>query len=172
MSTALARARELALRFRTRTKTVVLGTTSPDGIPDASVAPAVLGEDGAIYVYISGLAAHTRNLAATRRASLLLLEDESATTQLLARRRLTFPATAALVSREGAECDGIIAGFREKFGAPIGLLSTMRDFQIFRLTLQPGRLVAGFGEAYTVDPLDWTNLDPVGPRPAGSADPR
>lgn len=163
MNSAPATARELALRFRTEFKTVVLGTTSADGVPDASVAPAVLRDDGAVYVYISGLAAHTRNLAATRRASLLLLEAESATAQLLARRRLTFPCTATAVPRANPEFDPIISAFRQKFGAPISLLATMPDFQIFRLTLQPGRLVAGFGEAYTVEPLDWTKLSQVRP---------
>lgn len=164
MSTSLERARTLALSLRNGFKTVVLGTTSAAGVPDASVAPAVRGRDGEVFVYISGLSAHTRNLTATGRASLLLLEDESATAQLLARRRLTFPCAAAPVAREHADFAPTLAALREKFGAAIDLLSTMPDFQLFRLTLEPGRLVAGFGEAYTVDPLDWASLDRVGPR--------
>jgi len=159
---ALSRARETAGWFRREFKTVLLGTTSVQGEPDASVAPAVLGTDGVFYVYVSTLSAHTRNLLGTRRASVLLIEDEAASPQLLARRRLTFPCEATLIPRDGEEFVRGLSALKEKFGGVMEHLGTMTDFQLIRLTPGRGRLVNGFGQAYEVAALDWTQLTPVG----------
>mgnify|MGYP001598083429 FL=1 len=159
---ALARAREVATAFRRDFRTIVLGTISPEGEPDASVAAAVLGADGAFYVYVSTLSTHTRNLLNTRRGSVLLIEDEAAATQLLARKRLTFPCTAELMPRGGDVFTAIMAALKAKFGPVMEHLETMTDFQLVRLAPAPGRLVTGFGRAYDVDPADWSKLSHFG----------
>lgn len=158
----LARARETTAWFRREFKTVLLGTTSKEGTPDASVAPAVLGDDGAFHVYVSTLSAHTNNLLNTGRASLLLIEDEAASSQLLARRRLTFPCESRLVLRDDAGFPPVMAKLKEKFGKVMEHLETMTDFQLVRLQPSKGRLVIGFGQAFDVDPADWENLTHVG----------
>jgi len=158
----LAQARETAGRFRREFKTVLLGTVSSEGEPEASVAPAVIGADGAFYIYVSTLAAHTRNILQTARASVLLIEDEAASAQLLARRRLTFSCIAAPIARKDDAFPRIMDPLKEKFGEAMAHLETMTDFHLFRLMPVRGRLVTGFGQAYEVDPLDWTQVGPVG----------
>lgn len=158
----LARAREAAARLRENFKTVILGTVSKDGLPDASVAPAVLGADGAFYVYVSGLSLHTRNLADTAKASVFIIQDESAASQLLARQRLTFPCAAECVARDQADFAAHMTALKAKFGPVMEHLEGMIDFRMFRLAPSRGRLVAGFGQAYDVDPLDWNQLGHVG----------
>ena len=158
----LAQARETAGWFRREFKTVLLGTVSSGGDPEASVAPAVVGDDGAFYVYVSTLAAHTRNLLQTSRASILLIEDEVASAQLLARRRLTFPCSASPIAREDEAFARMMVPLKEKFGEVMEHLETMTDFHLVRLLPGRGRLVTGFGQAYDVDPLDWTQVVPVG----------
>jgi len=153
---------EIITRFRGNLRTVVLGTVSSEGEPEASVAAAVPGEGGTMAVYVSGLAAHTGNLRANGRASVLLAEDEAAAGQPLARRRLTFACTASPVSRDSAEFSTLVAAFRARFGATIDLLATMPDFQLFRLTPHRGRLVVGFGQAFEVEPRDWSVRKRVG----------
>lgn len=170
MSPALERARALVNQLRTEFKTIVLGTASPDGEPDASPVAAVLEADGVFCICVSGLAAHTRHLLANRRASVLLVEDESSARQPFARRRLTFTCSAAAIPRDGADASRVLAALREKFGAPVDLVASLPDFQLIALTPQRGRLVAGFGEAYDVDPRDWKCLTPVG-RPFPPRDP-
>lgn len=159
---ALDRAREAAARLRDNLKTVILGTVSGEGIPDASVAPAVLGEDGAFYVYVSGLSLHTRNLADTGKASVFIIQDETAAKQLLARQRLTFPCTAEPVARDTDAFTVRMTALKASFGPVMEHLEGMVDFRLFRLAPSRGRLVAGFGQAYDVDPLDWNNLSHVG----------
>ena len=147
---------EFIARLRGNWRTVVLGTVSPDGEPEASIAAAVLGEGGTIFLYVSGLAAHTRNLRASGRASVLLAEDESSATEPLARRRLTFACRAAPVARDRPEFATIMAAFRTRFGATIDVLATLPDFQLFHLSPERGRLVVGFGQAFEVGPGDWS----------------
>lgn len=159
---ALQRAREAAARFRAEFKTVLLGTASPEGEPDASVAPAILDADGAFLVYVSTLSAHTRNLFNTGRASVLLIEDEAAAQHLLARKRLTFRCTAAYVPRGDERFVAAMPLLKAKFGPVMEHLEKMTDFQLMRLIPQGGRLVAGFGQAYEVDPQDWMQLSHVG----------
>lgn len=166
MPDVLTRARDLTAHFRATLSTLVLGTASAAGEPDASVAATLLDERGAFLIYVSGLAAHTRNLRENPRASVLLVEPEAATGQPLARRRLTFACTAAPIARDSAEHPALVLAFRTRFGPAIDLLAGLPDFQLVRLTPQRGRVVAGFGAAFDVDPLDWSRLTAVS-RPAG-----
>lgn len=166
MSDSLSRARDLIAQFRANLSTVVLGTSSADGEPDSSVAATLLDPSGAFVVFVSGLAAHTRNLRANPRASVLLVEAETSTTQPLARRRLTFACAAEPVARDSAAHAALVTAFRAKFGGAIDLLAGLPDFQLVRLTPLRGRVVVGFGAAFAVDPHDWTQLSPVGPPPA------
>lgn len=152
------RARAWVLAQRAGFKTVILGTVSPQGEPDASVAGAILAPDGSFRIYVSGLAAHTRHLLATRRASVLLIEDESAAAQPLARRRLTFACSADPVPRDTADFHESLPALRTKLGPSFDLIATLGDFQLIRLAPERARLVAGFGETYAVDPRDWSRL--------------
>ncbi len=156
----LDRARAWVVTLRSRFKTIILGTTSATGEPDASVAGAILATDGSFRIFVSGLAVHTRHLLATGRASVLLVEDEAACAQPLARRRLTFPCTVEPVAREDPDFAVSTRALREKLGPAFDLLLNLGDFQLLRLIPQSGRLVAGFGETYDVDPRDWTRLSP------------
>lgn len=158
---SIARGREAVAQLR-EFKTILLGTADRTGLPDASVAPAVIGPDGAFHVYVSALSIHTRNLVDTQKASVLVIEDEADAAQLLARRRLTFPCTASPVPRDAAEFTPIMTQLKTKFGAVMTHLETMTDFQLIRLVPARGRLVAGFGQAFDVDPIDWNQLSHVG----------
>ena len=166
MSDPLLRARDLIAQFRADLSTLVLGTSSADGEPDASVAATLLDPSGAFVVFVSGLAAHTRNLRDNPRASVLLVEAATATNPPLARRRLTFACAAESVARDSAAHAALVAAFRAKFGEAIDLLAGLPDFQLVRLTPLRGRVVVGFGAAFAVDPHDWTRLSPVGRPPA------
>jgi len=152
------RARAAALHLRETAKTCLLATADSSGAPDSSVAPFVLAPDGALHTYISNLSLHTANLRANPRASVLLIEDESTASHLLARRRLTLRCTASFVARESDAFAAPMQALREKFGPVMSQLESMHDFHLVRLVPDRVRLVAGFGQAYDADPIDWTRL--------------
>jgi len=161
----LARAQAWVADRRANFRTVFLATASSTGEPEASVVAAALDAHGAFLIHVSGLAAHTRQLRETGRASLLLAEDEAATTQPLARRRLTWRCTAEFLTPADDEFPVSVNSLRARFGPAFELTLTLPDFQLIRLVPQSGRLVAGFGETYDVDPADWTRLTPFAPPP-------
>jgi putative heme iron utilization protein len=128
-------------------RSAVLATAAPDGAPDASYAPFVRLDDGAFHVYVSGLAAHTRNLAATGRASVLLIEPEKAAAEIFARRRLTFGCRAEPVARASPRWDRVLDLFAAKFGAVVDLVRPLEDFVLVRLAPESALFVRGFANA-------------------------
>lgn len=141
---------ELYRTFPQQFRSLVLSTVTAKGAPHASYAPFVMDEQKAIYVFVSGLSAHTANLRATERASVLLIEDESKTEQIFARRRLSYDCAAQVLERNDRDWDAIAAQFAERFGGIIDVLKGLNDFDIFRLMPQSGQFVIGFGAAYRI----------------------
>ncbi len=159
MNDGQSQARELVARACSRLSTVVLGTAGADGEPESSVAAAILDESGAFIVYVSGLAAHTRNLRVNPRASVLLAEDEAEVSHPFARRRLSFACSAHSIAREAPDYAPLVAALRQKFGATVDMIASLPDFTLVRLVPQRGRVVAGFGAAFDVNPRDWHRPD-------------
>lgn len=159
-------ARSFVAEIRANLSTVCLATTNREGTPEASIAAALLDKDSAFIIYISGLAAHTRNLRENPLASVLLAEPENAATNALARRRLTFACSAEAVARDSALHTQFVTDFLAKFGPTIEVLAGLPDFQFVRLTPHRGRVVVGFGAAFEVEPRDWHHLTPVNRPPA------
>ncbi|MBE9078546.1 pyridoxamine 5'-phosphate oxidase family protein [Romeria aff. gracilis LEGE 07310] len=135
-------------------------STVKAGQPQASYAPFVMDRDRNFYIYISGLSAHTENLKTSGIASVLFLEDEVQTTQIFARRRLSYSCDAAPVMPESAQWNQIADQFEARFGNIIQLFRGLADFQIFQLQARSGRFVLGFGAAYEVDPSNLGTLLP------------
>ncbi|WP_042342427.1 HugZ family protein [Calothrix sp. PCC 7507] len=137
-------------------KSIIISTVSEQGLPNASYAPFVKDELKNIYIYVSGLSTHTKNIYANPHVSVLLIEDESQSNQVFARRRLNFDCTATLIERETEEWNKIVEQFQERFGQIIEVLRDLNDFRIFQLTPYEGRFVIGFGAAYHIS---GNNLD-------------
>ena len=143
-------------------QSVILSTISADGIPNASYAPFVRDDDRNFYIYVSGLAAHTQNLASNPKVGILLIEDEAKVEQIFARTRLSFDCTATELERESELWLKIADRFGDRFGDIIGNLRGLADFRIFKLAPDEGRFVMGFGAIY---PILGDNLDRLVPLP-------
>lgn len=157
VSDAFRRAQDAAVYLRDTFKTVLLSTVSAAGEPEASVTGAVYA-NGEFLIYVSTMSAHTHNLRATGRASVLVIEDEATAKQILARRRLTFSCTAAPIARDTPEFTQAMDAMKQKFNPVMSQMEHMMDFEMVRLTPGRGRLVAGFAAAFDVNPTDWTDL--------------
>ncbi|MEL7224428.1 MAG: pyridoxamine 5'-phosphate oxidase family protein [Cyanobacteria bacterium J06576_12] len=137
---------------------IMLGTVSNDGLPQASYAPCIVDQERNIYIFVSGLSAHTQNLSSTGKASVLFIEDEAKTTQMFARKRLSYDCSGVLLSRGSDQWDAITTQFAERFGKIVEVMIGLPDFRIFQLKPSTGRFVVGFGAAYDVDPGDLDKL--------------
>ncbi|GAB4272550.1 MAG: hypothetical protein Kow0065_21740 [Methylomicrobium sp.] len=128
---------------------VLMATVGEDGKPEASYA-AYVKHEGDYYVYISELAAHTRNLSANGNVSLLFIEDESDASHLFARQRVTFQGLAEEVERDSEPFKQVMNLFQQKFGQFIEMLKKMEDFHLFRIHPTKGSFVQGFARAFTI----------------------
>lgn len=131
-------------------QSVQLATVDDSGVPFASYSPAVLDDERNFYVYVSEIANHTQNLRGNGRASFMVIEDETLSHQIFARKRITFNARGTEVARDSKKWEEILGRFEEKFGKVVEHLKTMDDFHLIRLEPQDGRLVLGFGRAYSI----------------------
>ena len=127
------------------------GPCSADGVPEASYAPFVRNGDNAFYICVSDLSRHTGHLVANARASVLIVEDESASPQLFTRRRLVFECDAEQVDRGSERWHTTMNVFERKFGEVIGLIRPLADFRMFALAPRRGVFVKGFGQAFRVE---------------------
>lgn len=140
-------------------RTASLATTDHSGSPHASYVPIAVDSEHNFYLFCSELAEHTVNLQSQGRASLILLEDESRSTQLFARNRLTVDGTIEPIGRDAQGWTQAAEVYRERFGKLFDQLVGLKDFHMFRLRPQGARLVVGFGAAYRVGLPDWTSLE-------------
>ncbi len=131
-------------------QSVVLGSVDAEGAPFGSYAPFCFYE-GRYFIFISDVATHAKNIQRTPRASLLFIEDEAASANIFARKRLSLQCRAEVIGREIPLFETVMECFEARFGAEmIGMLRQMADFNLYALTPYNGEATFGFGEAYTV----------------------
>tara|TARA_B100001996_G_scaffold292219_1_gene232430 strand:- start:134 stop:646 length:513 start_codon:yes stop_codon:yes gene_type:complete len=148
MNDTLSKAIKEKEKIISEMNTMILSTTDSKGIPNASYAPTTIDESGNFYIYISELSKHTQNLLNSNNASLMIIEDESKSDNLFARRRFTMNSNSKEVVRDSNEWNEKIQLLENKFKEQIGFLKNMTDFHLFKLTPIDGLLVHGFGRAF------------------------
>src|SRR5690554_7544094 len=96
------------------------------------------------------MAKHTKKLL-NGQASVMFIEDESATKQIYARERLTFDTATSQVERDSELWNQVLPQLKEAHGKVLDILSEMQDFILIQLNPTKGNYVNGFGSAYIVD---------------------
>lgn len=131
-------------------QSVVIGSLDEDGSPFCSYAPFI--RDGSrYYVFISDVARHSANLRRTPRASLLFIEDEAATANLFARKRVVMQCGVEVIARDAESFTPVMERFKTAFGEEMmGMLMSMKDFNLYAFRVTAGEATFGFGEAYTL----------------------
>jgi putative heme iron utilization protein len=135
--------------FLNNRKTLNLSSLDEDGHPYASYAPFALGEES-IYVLLSDIAVHGRNLKNNPKAAVLVVEDESEAATIFARIRVNYQVKADHVELDSEDYKAGIKALSEKHGDRIHNLAGLTDFNLFRLTPLGGRYVKDFGRAYAI----------------------
>ncbi len=137
-------------------QTLLLSTVTSQGIPEASYAPYVRDKKGVFYIYVSELAAHTKNMLLNKRVSILFIQAEKETKNFFARERVVFDCSINEVQLQDEIYQQQLAKMQEKFGETVALLTSLPDFHLLALTAINGKYVAGFGKAYSINTSDWT----------------
>jgi putative heme iron utilization protein len=135
------------LALRDQVYSVQLATLTRDATPEASYAPCIWFE-GDCFIFLSELASHTQNLKFNPSISLLLIEAETAAGNAFARKRISLSGSAQIVARADDTYQRVIRDFYQRFGEVMKLIEPLPDFHLFRIIVQRGRFIRGFGQAY------------------------
>lgn len=132
-----------------------LATSGNEGEPEASMVAYVLTEDGAgLYLHLSELAAHTRNLMRSAQASLAVSEKDSGGDPQQLQRATLFGHVEALERDSEA-----YATARERYLARLpdaAMLFDFSDFHLFRMEITRVRFTGGFAQAYSYEGSELT----------------
>ncbi len=132
-------------------RSAALATLGPDGHPSASLVGLATDIDGTPIILISGLAAHTGNIAGDPRTSLLISPGGKG--DPLAHARITLKVRARRIERESE--DG--ARIRRRYLArqpKSALYADFPDFSFFALDIEGASLNGGFARAFAPTPAD------------------
>ena len=142
----------MALRTLLNTQRVAaLGTLGDDGHPFVSMVPfAIDGSSGHLVIHVSALAAHARNLQATPRVSLMVLQAEVAGEPVHALPRVTLDGMAAVLEADGPAWASAKAAYLARF-PDVEYMTQLGDFRFVAITVIGARQVAGFGAARSID---------------------
>ena len=141
---------------------VQLATINSDNLPEASYAPCAWHE-GDCYLFLSALSSHTGNLRRNPRISLLLLDPGEAA-NAFARKRASLHGSVRIIDRDDAIFARIMQEFHHSFGKVMQIIEPLPDFVLFRVNLEAGSFVRGFGQAYRLHGKGLEQLSPLDPR--------
>lgn len=136
--------------LRTGFQSLLMATVNDQNFPEISYA-SYIEEGGKFYIFISELAAHTKNLLNNNKASVMFIEEESKAGHSFARKRQTFTCEASRVARDNHSFDLLIDKMQARFGNLIETLRHLNDFHLIELSPLSGQYVAGFGKTYEIE---------------------
>lgn len=138
----------LAQLVRART-TAALGTLHA-GAPYVSMVPYAIADDGSGFIiHVSTLAAHTKDMLADARVSVLIAEAEGSAKSPLALARVSVQAMAQQVASASPGLPEFSAAYVARFPDAEQMFG-FADFSIFLIRPVSARFVAGFGEAHSL----------------------
>ena len=136
----------LARLLRARS-TAALGTLRA-GAPFVSMVPYALA-GGGFVVHVSVLAAHTKDMLADARVSLMVAQAEDGGTSPLGLMRVSVQGQAQQIAADAPELVALKAAYLARFPDAEPMFG-FGDFSIFLVRPESARFVAGFGQAHSL----------------------
>jgi heme oxygenase (biliverdin-IX-beta and delta-forming) len=128
-----------------------LGTLH-DGEPYVSMVPfAVLADGPEFVVHVSALAAHTKDMLAESRVSLLVIAPDDPAIAPQATARLTIQGDAARLDESEARYAAAKRAYMDRFPQSAQTFA-LPDFSIFLIRPRALRFVGGFAQAKSLTP--------------------
>jgi putative heme iron utilization protein len=154
MATDLPSDLSVARALLAETRSAALATLDSAGAPFASYVQVAPGPDNSPVLLLSRLALHTRNLMRDPRASLLLVRQPPLAVRAAAAERLTL--SGRVVGDDNPDARRMfLARHPEASG-----YADFGDFGFYRLEIEAGHLVAGFGRIATLSPAELNGRAP------------
>lgn len=130
-------------------QTVASLGTLHQGEPFVSMVPFARASAGMdFYIHVSRLAAHTGDMLAHPRVSLMVMSADAGAVQ--SRARVTLQADALALENGSPEHAAAKAGYLARFPDAAHIFE-LGDFFLFRLRPISARVIGGFAQAFSVD---------------------
>lgn len=139
-----------------------LATAGADGWPYASLVLLALDQDAAPFLLLSDLAEHSKNLKRDPRVA-LLVDGTGGLDEPLTGARVTVLGRAERSTEPRHK-----ARFVARHPSAAGY-ADFKDFAVYRVAVERGHLVAGFGRIHWIEAADL--LDPDAPAALAEAEP-
>ncbi len=135
-------------------KMAVLSTHSNTlpGFPFGSTVQFFANTKGQVYLFISDIAQHAKNLTHDNKLSLTVFEQQDSEDPQMS--RLTLVAEATKFARDDSE--DLIDQFVEHFPSS-EQYKDLTDFHIWELNMVRARFIAGFGKIFWLEQDEWIN---------------
>ena len=142
----------LALRTLLHSRRIAaMGTLGDDGAPFVSMVPYAMEPTlGCLVIHVSGLAAHTGNLQARPKVSLLMMQPEVQGEPVHALPRVTLDGIARTLDVGSPDWDACRVAYLARF-PEAGFMTQLGDFRFVAIELKGARQVAGFGAARSIE---------------------
>ena len=135
--------------------------TAEKGEPVVSMVPYILHGAGANFlIHVSGLSAHTRQMLAQPRVSIMVtaaedaVGDDGAAIQPQALPRVTVQGDATRIDPGSQAYAAGKAAYLERFPWAQQMFE-LSDFSLFTISPRSARFIAGFGKAHSLNPQAW-----------------
>ncbi|KAF7774284.1 hypothetical protein PCIT_a0704 [Pseudoalteromonas citrea] len=120
------------------------------GYPFGSTVQFVCNDDNNVYLFISDIAQHAKNLTANSALSLTVFNQTSDDDPQTARLTLVGDATK-LTKIQSAP---YLNAFVEKYPTAQEYM-TLKDFNMWRISIVRARFIAGFGKIFWLEKNEW-----------------
>jgi putative heme iron utilization protein len=117
------------------------------------VAYAISRDGSELYLHLSELAPHTRNLQQNPRASLVISETDTGHGDPQQLARATLDGTVSELKPEASDYPSAQECYLSRLPDAQPLFS-FGDFHLFRFRIEQLRFVGGFGQAYRFQPTE------------------
>jgi putative heme iron utilization protein len=151
----LGRALRALLQAR---RVAALGTLDANGAPFVSMTPyAIDTARRRLVIHVSGLAAHTANMVARPRVSVLVAAGEADGAPVHDLMRVTLEGITSTPVPGSPEHASARAAYLARF-PDAEMMAALPDFRFVTIDITGARQVAGFGSARSVQPEELTQI--------------
>jgi hypothetical protein len=146
-------------RLLVRQSTVgVVSTLSKNlqGYPFGSVTPFISDSDGTLFMYISDIAQHARNLYQDSRMSLVVFDQSKSSGDQNEQARVTLVGDAKIVEPDQHQTilDRYLLRFPEA-----NAYTQAHDFNMWQVDIKRVRFIGGFGKIFWLEKDEWQSAE-------------
>lgn len=141
--------KKILIKLIEKSKIASLGTSNNDQPFVSMVAFSINENFSELYILISQLAKHSKNIALNNNISLMICQPETEAENPQTLARISITGTAHLINKNTEEYISAKNNYLAKNSSAVMYFS-LGDFQLYKMDIDKGRYVAGFARTFNL----------------------